>query len=141
LVTNRSVVVATSSDPNPLTKWNFPSRLEPYAERFFSARPDRWELSTLAVHPDHQRRGVGQGLVAWGLDKAKADGLPAVVVAAQGTEPFYQTCGFAVEVGSVSKVELDDHVEDDGNKPEKRIDEKNPLKARGIQGGAVLWTE
>lgn len=141
LLRNRSIAGSTLSDPNPLNKWNFASRIEPYASRYFTHPPyrlHRWELCTLAVDSRYQRRGIGQELVAWGLERAKTDGLPAVVIAAKDTEPFYLRCGFAHLVGYVSTAEIEN---DDHCIRVKRIDVTNPLKARGIGGGAVLWTE
>jgi len=139
-IPNRSIAASTLSDPNPLNKWNFAPRIEPFMTRFFTHPPCRlshWELCTLAVNPPYQRRGIGQKLVAWGLERAKTDGLPAVVIGAKDTEPFYQRCGFVHLVGYAS-TEIED--DDDGIKV-KRIDETNPLKLRGIEGGAVMWTE
>lgn len=115
--------------------------MEPYMSLFFEHPPyrrNRWELLTLAVDPPYQRRGIGQEMVAWGLERAKADGLPAVVIGAKGTEPLYQRCGFVHLVGNVSTAEIDD--DPDGIKI-KRIDKTNPLKAAGIVGGSVMWTE
>ncbi|KIW86241.1 hypothetical protein Z517_01636 [Fonsecaea pedrosoi CBS 271.37] len=139
LFRNRSVAAASLADPNPLNKWNFASRLEPFSARFFT-RPNHWELSTLAVHPAYQGRGLGQKMVAWGLDRARQDGLPAVVIGAKNTEPFYQRCGFKYLVGSVSTAEIED--DDQGNgKKVVRVDKSNPLKLRGITGGSVMWTD
>ncbi|KIY03998.1 uncharacterized protein Z520_00690 [Fonsecaea multimorphosa CBS 102226] len=140
LIPNRSIAVPSLSDPNPLNKWNFAYRIGPFSEHFFNNPPWRanhWELSTLGVHPSYQGRGIGQKMVAWGLERAKKDGLPAVVIGAQGTEPFYQRCGFRHLVGNVSTVEIED---DDEGKKVVRIDKTNPLKLRGIKGGSVMWT-
>ncbi|KAJ9603548.1 hypothetical protein H2200_011734 [Cladophialophora chaetospira] len=141
LFRNRSIAPSTPSNPNPLNKWNFGDRVEPYMNLFLTHPPyrlNRWELLTLAVDPAYQRRGIGQKLVAWGLDKAKAEGVPAVVIGAKDTEPFYHRCGFVHLVGNVSTAEIEDN--DDCVKA-KRIDKTNPLKAAGIVGGSVMWTE
>jgi predicted N-acetyltransferase YhbS len=124
-----------------LSKWNFGARVGPYLDVFTEEpayRQNRWELLTLAVDPAHQNKGLGQEMVAWGLQKAKEDGLPAVVIGAQGTERLYNRCGFVHTVGNVSQYEFDD--DKDGAKV-KRIDQKNPLNAAGIVGGTVMWTE
>jgi predicted N-acetyltransferase YhbS len=69
---------------------------------------------------------VGRQLAAWGLERARGEGVPAVVIAAKDLEGYYQRCGFEELVGVVSEAEVDGMV--------------NPLKERGIGGGAVLWT-
>ena len=95
----------------------------------FYNHPDRrqyWELLTLGVRPDHQRQGIGRELAAWGLERAREEGVPAVVCAAKGLDAFYQSCGFVDMVGSASEAEVEGLV--------------NPLEERGIGGGAVLWT-
>lgn len=125
---NRAGIRPTPSDPDPLTRANFDARISPFASQFFAGahRSQHWELCTLAVPPEHQRRGMGRELVAWGLERARREGVPAVVIAAKNLEGYYQRCGFEELVGLASEAEVDGMV--------------NPLKERGIGGGAVLWT-
>lgn len=128
IFSNRASIHLSSQDRNPLTQGNFESRIEPFMHQFYN-HPDHhqhWELLTLGVHPDHQRRGIGRELAAWGLQRAREEGVPAVVCAAKGLEAFYQSCGFVDLVGSASEAEVEGLV--------------NPLKERGIGGGAILWT-
>ncbi|EXJ77508.1 hypothetical protein A1O3_09735 [Capronia epimyces CBS 606.96] len=142
-IRNRSVAQPTPADPNPLNKWNFGPRLWPFTSHYFTHpayRRNHWELCTLAVDPAYQRRGIGQQLVAWGLERARTDGLPAVVIGATDTEPFYQRCGFKYLVGYASKAELEDEKDLDSSKA-TRLDKTNPLNARGLGGGAIMWTE
>ena len=61
-----------------------------------------------------------------GLQRARGDGVPSVVFASEGNDTFYQRVGLQELVG------LNSH--DVGGLP------PNPLKARGVGGGAVLWT-
>jgi GNAT superfamily N-acetyltransferase len=125
LFTNRASIHPTHQDPNPLTQANFERRIGPFMHQFYNHR-QYWELLTLATHPDHQGRGIGRELVAWGLERASQEDVPAVVCAAKGLEGFYQSCGFVEMVGWACEAEVDGLV--------------NPLKERGIGGGAVLWT-
>jgi GNAT superfamily N-acetyltransferase len=129
---NRATRSPSPTDPTPLHKLNFDSLLGPFADQFFvepAYRRRHWELSLLGVHPQFQGLGVGSELVRWGLEKAEADGLPAVVVGAPDTESFYQRRGFTELVGYISQA-----VDGEGE------GRKNPLMERGIGGGAVMWT-
>lgn len=130
LVPDRASARPTPSDPYPLTYYNFIQRLIPFTKSYFSPpwRRNHWSLEVLAVHPDYHYRGIGRDLAAWGLERAKADGVPAVVVAAKGKETFYRRCGFELLVGYSSE-----GIDDNGN--------KNPLGERAPGGGAVLWTK
>jgi len=59
----------------------------------------RAHLMLLAVHPRHQRRGVGRMLVLWLLESARVAGITSVHVELRmANEPafaFYQSVGFA----------------------------------------------
>lgn len=54
-------------------------------------------LSPLAVAPTMQRRGVGRALVAEGLDRLTARGVPAVVL--EGDPHYYSRLGFQPAAG------------------------------------------
>ncbi|KAK2821780.1 hypothetical protein FQN49_007679 [Arthroderma sp. PD_2] len=91
---------------------------------FFTSPPHRqtnWSLSCLAVRPRYQKHGHGRELVAWGLEKAREEGIPASVLAAKGKDTFYRRCGFTELAGWAT----------DG--------EENPLKGV-VEGGAVMFT-
>lgn len=61
----------------------------PYADY-----PDLLLLSTLAVHPDHQRQGIGQKLVEWGLEQASRDRAPVGLEASAKGTSLYEKLGF-----------------------------------------------
>ncbi|KAM5497979.1 hypothetical protein McanMca71_006604 [Microsporum canis] len=84
-------------------------------------RQVNWSLSCLAVRPKYQRLGHGRELVAWGLDRAREEGIAASVLAAKGKDTFYRRCGFTELAGWAT----------DG--------EGNPLKGV-VEGGAVMFT-
>lgn len=50
-------------------------------------------LSPVAVHPDVQGQGVGQALIAYGLDQLRAQGVAGAVT--YGDPAFYGKVGFA----------------------------------------------
>lgn len=127
---NRAMAQQTPSDPNPLTHLNLEAVVWPFMQHHFSDPPHRrnhWRLASMSVHPKHQGRGFGKSLVAWGLDRARNEGLPAVVIGGTGLEDFYKRCGFDILVGYAT-----DGVDEEGN--------LNPLKRRGIRGGSIQWT-
>ena len=49
-------------------------------------------LAPMAVHPEHQRRGIGSKLIAAGTEKLKADGCPFIIVL--GHPNYYPRFGF-----------------------------------------------
>jgi len=130
VIRDQSAARPSDSDTDPLTMTNFEQRMYPFITHHFVEPPYRrnhWSLNTLAVHPAYQNRGAGRELVAWGMERARADGLPAGVIAAKGREMFYRRCGFDLLVGWATE-----GVDVQGN--------KNPLGVRGIGGGAIMWT-
>ncbi|EGD93523.1 hypothetical protein TESG_01068 [Trichophyton tonsurans CBS 112818] len=84
-------------------------------------RLTNWSLNCLAVRPKYQRLGHGRELVAWGVDRAREEGIAASVLAAKGKDTFYRRCGFTELAGWAT----------DG--------EGNPLKGV-VEGGAVMFT-
>lgn len=71
-------------------------------------------ICMLAVHPDHQSRGVGAALVKSATDKADAEGLPSWVHSSHVKKSvrFYEKCGF--EVVETSAYDLDEYVVEKG---------------------------
>jgi GNAT superfamily N-acetyltransferase len=142
LYTNRACSKPSPSDPDPLYMWEFGGRIAPFIGRYFTeplAPKERWHLWTLAVAPSHKSRGIGSQLVEWGLRRAEAEGLPAVVISSPGVEPFYLKNGFRHIVAYVSEVEQEDGDKD--GRPGRR-DGQNPAKAHGLRNaGAIMWTK
>jgi GNAT superfamily N-acetyltransferase len=56
--------------------------------------PEVWYLQTLAVDPTCQRRGVGSLLVNWGLEHARAEGIPAALESSSKGRLMYEKLGF-----------------------------------------------
>lgn len=129
---NKAARKPSPTDPDPLTKANFYERLGPFVDKFFSEPPHRrnhWELSFLGVDPKYQGQGVASELVQMGLQRAKEEDLPAVVVAAPGLEDFYHRQAFKDLVAMASTTE-----------DQEGKGRPNPLKERGVGGGAIIWT-
>ena len=70
------------------------------------------ELCFLAVHRDHQRKGVGKVLVQWGLEQAKVHGLPVSLDSAPSGVALYRHLGFREIDKIVVKAEDYDAKED-----------------------------
>jgi ribosomal protein S18 acetylase RimI-like enzyme len=67
-----------------------------------------WYLPFIGVRPEAQRLGIGAALLAHGLARADADGLPAYLEATSRTSvPLYRRFGFEV----TGVVEADDYPE------------------------------
>jgi GNAT superfamily N-acetyltransferase len=84
-------------------------------------RANNWYLDLLCVNPAYQKRGLGQPLVRWGLERARAEHVHASTSSSFKNETFYLRCGFDEIVGNCG----------DG--------EGNPMRAAGIKGGDILW--
>ncbi|KAM5432795.1 hypothetical protein MferCBS31731_007321 [Microsporum ferrugineum] len=113
-----------ASRPPQLTEESVRQALLKSLGALYASPPHRqvnWSLSCLAVRPKYQRLGHGRELVAWGLDRAREEGIAASVLAAKGKDTFYRRCGFTELAGWAT----------DG--------EGNPLKGV-VEGGAVMFT-
>lgn len=76
-----------------------PHRLEQYLASAvdcfpFSDFPQNWFLSTVAVDPAHQRRGIGQQLIEWGLRQGLQDKIPVGLEASLKGFGLYERLGF-----------------------------------------------
>ncbi|MGW0945080.1 N-acetyltransferase family protein [Streptomyces sp. NPDC002623] len=96
---------------------------EVVAAAFFAFNTHRLQthwvwLYTVMVHPRHQGRGYGRGLLAAAADAARGfDGIDAIRLSCRGglgLESFYGSCGYQ-EVGRIPgaiRVAPDDHRDD-----------------------------
>lgn len=139
---NRAVGKPSTEDLQPIRKWDFGQIIIPFCKSLYeqpSARNGHWELEILGVHPGRQKCGYAAELIGWGIQRAKGEKLPAVVIMAEGLEKFYARHGFEVLVGYVPDEDMVVQEKDsDGKVVERRI--VNPLKQRRVGGGAVAWT-
>jgi len=72
------------------------ARIGAAAEKVHPHEP-HWYLEALGVHPRHHGRGVGSALMAVGLERADADGLPCYLETSDpANETFYRRLGFEV---------------------------------------------
>ncbi|KAG9577026.1 hypothetical protein KCU77_g1611, partial [Aureobasidium melanogenum] len=72
------------------------SGVEEYSKR--SEYKETWDLELLFQAPQYQGRGFGKELVAWGLARAKQEGVRVSVASAPGKEGFYRKLGIDEEV-------------------------------------------
>ncbi|EAT79336.1 hypothetical protein HBH56_211930 [Parastagonospora nodorum] len=84
-------------------------------------RANNWYLNLCGIDPAYQKRGVGQQLVAWGLERAKEENVHSSVVSSEGNAKFYLRCGYDEIVGNCSE------------------GENNPMAREGVKGGEILW--
>lgn len=54
----------------------------------------RWDVDSLSVDPDWQRRGVGRGLMAWVMERARMEGVCVVLGASKQGAGLYRGLGF-----------------------------------------------
>ncbi|KAM0794788.1 hypothetical protein BDR22DRAFT_826599 [Usnea florida] len=70
---------------------------------------NRMQLRLLVTHPDYQRRGAGEQLVKWGIEKAKEDNLAVTLFAGSTGGHLYRKLGFR-GLG-VIKIQVDGEIE------------------------------
>ncbi|KAK6360934.1 hypothetical protein TWF730_007050 [Orbilia blumenaviensis] len=51
-------------------------------------------LNILVVDPAYQRRGIGEALVLWGVNKSINEGIPCALEASRAGKRVYTKCGF-----------------------------------------------
>ncbi|MEU7947884.1 GNAT family N-acetyltransferase [Micromonospora taraxaci] len=81
------------------------ARVEGYDDTVHAALPTYpfWYLGVLGTHPDSAGRGWGRAVMRAGLDRAAADGLPAILETSNpGNVELYRRAGWEV-VGSLSE--------------------------------------
>lgn len=73
-------------------------RMHFYSDKGPDAEPDEMlTIGMIAVHPDHQRKGVGAMLMQWGMDKAAEENVPIWLTATPVGEGLYRKLGFIVQ--------------------------------------------
>ncbi|KAH8910705.1 acyl-CoA N-acyltransferase [Coniochaeta sp. PMI_546] len=55
-----------------------------------------WVLDVLAVHPDHQRKGIGSKLTRWGTEEAAKEGKGVGLISRPTAKRLYASLGFQV---------------------------------------------
>ncbi|MGW3888347.1 GNAT family N-acetyltransferase [Micromonospora chokoriensis] len=81
------------------------ARVQGYDDTVHAALPTYpfWYLGVLGTHPDSAGRGWGRAVMRAGLDRAAADGLPAILETSKpGNVELYRRAGWEV-VGSLSE--------------------------------------
>ncbi|RZT80264.1 acetyltransferase (GNAT) family protein [Micromonospora violae] len=81
------------------------ARVQGYDEAVHAALPTYpfWYLGVLGTHPDRAGRGWGRAVMRAGLDRAAADGLPAILETSNpGNVELYRRAGWEV-VGILSE--------------------------------------
>ena len=63
-----------------------------FTRMWFDDPIDVFILSPVAVHPEHQKKGVGQALISFGLEQLKAAGVERVFT--YGDPNYYNKVGF-----------------------------------------------
>ncbi|KAI1375064.1 acyl-CoA N-acyltransferase [Hypoxylon crocopeplum] len=63
-------------------------------EKLFGKRHRHVYLSVIAVHPDHQRRGIGRLLMQWGIDIAEKLQVPLYTESSKPGLRLYKSLGF-----------------------------------------------
>jgi ribosomal protein S18 acetylase RimI-like enzyme len=74
-------------------------RAEALINPLWDAREKLWSNEryiyghVIAVHPDHQRKGVGEKLIRWGMDVAKQCMLPIYIESSKEARRLYEKVG------------------------------------------------
>lgn len=97
-----------------------------------------YELTGLAVHPDHQGCGVGSLLVRWGLDRAATERVPVFVTSeARGVDFYQKALGFRSLWGSEYWL---DSAGDDVSREDVEAGNEAWKKDRGgLSGAEMIW--
>ncbi|GAA2854347.1 hypothetical protein Acy02nite_49290 [Actinoplanes cyaneus] len=75
------------------------ARVDAYDHTVHALLPDEpyWYLGVLGTHPEHLGRRLGHTLMAQGLQRAAADGVPAILeTASEGNVAMYRRAGWEV---------------------------------------------
>ena len=75
-----------------------------FSRLLFESKVNSFLLSPVAISPDYQRQGVGQGLINFGLAALKRDGVELVFT--YGDPGYYSKVGFRTIMEEVVKAPL-----------------------------------
>ena len=87
----RAAIAATTTDEGAryFAMWDWIEAMVPDVPQ--------WYLDLIAVAPERRGEGIGAALIRWGLERARADGVPAVLETAQPDNvALYEHFGFRV---------------------------------------------
>jgi ribosomal protein S18 acetylase RimI-like enzyme len=87
----RASIAATTTDDGAryFAMWDWIEEMVPEVPQ--------WYLDLIAVAPERRGEGIGAALIRWGLERAQADGVPAVLETAQPDNvALYEHFGFRV---------------------------------------------
>ncbi|KAK5730541.1 hypothetical protein LTR15_000478 [Elasticomyces elasticus] len=82
-----------------LSVWG--SKLDEVYERLMGQRPC-YRLTFIGTMPSQQRRGAGQLLMAWAMERSKTENIPLYLESTVEAASFYERLGFT----AIEKVEL-----------------------------------
>ena len=68
----------------------------PFARMRQPGAPGYWHLNVLGTSPIARRRGVGQMLTQWGMDRARDEGVPVCINSSEVGAKLYYNLGFKV---------------------------------------------
>lgn len=96
-------IPASTSSAQMMHSWRIFGRQSRQTRQFAAIRTaarvveHHWHLTTLGTRADMRGRGYGRVLVESGLQRCRADGLPAQLETSNGDNvPFYERFGFEV---------------------------------------------
>lgn len=73
---------------------------------YVELHPSDCTLNHLFIDPKAQHRGVGSALLSWAVDRARAEGLPHLTLAADpNAEGFYHRHGWTITGSTPSEVD------------------------------------
>ncbi|GIF08272.1 GNAT family N-acetyltransferase [Actinoplanes siamensis] len=84
-------------------------RIDAYDHAVHALLPDGpyWYLGVLGTHPDHRGRRLGHAVMAEGLRRAAAAGLPAILeTSTEGNVAMYQRAGWEVVASTTDPLPL-----------------------------------
>ncbi|TLD15257.1 hypothetical protein PspLS_10693 [Pyricularia sp. CBS 133598] len=109
--------------------------IETAIEFIFGKSHDYYELSILAVHPQHGRKGIGKNLVQWGLDRARSEKKDAYLIATPMGKPLYERLGF-VDIGEVPFLGVNFTSMIVKNNPQTRLEDGRVVHVNGAESNA-----